>query len=484
MILTVDFGTSVTKVALWSEDGLVTLARSDLVTARPQLGWAEQDPVSWWTSVVVACAEARAAESGAFGSVDVVSCSAARQTFVPLTASAEPLGRGILWSDRRAVAEAGELAAALGGDEAVRARTGVPMDAGAVAAKIAWVARRQPGRLAASDWLLSPRDLVVWRLTGEVVTDPTLASRTGLYDADVEPVAELVGPAAGKLPRVVPSDHVAGRLRAVPAAELGLRPGIPVVVGAGDRQCEVLGAGASTDRPMVSWGTTANVSVPVGARPVPVPDGVVVSRAAIDGWLLEGGLSAAGSFLAWLGRLTGRDPVDLAALAAGSAPGARGVVAVPWLDGARAPWWRDDARAGFVGLASAHDAGDLARAVMEAVAWEVARCLEAVTSGRGGDEPVAGLTLGGAGTGIPLWVTILTSVTGLPATRRRSGEAASAGAAMLAARALGMELPLDRLDPVVAEVEPDPAAVERYRELRVTADRVAAVALDLGLPPP
>jgi len=210
----------------------------------------------------------------------------------------------------------------------------------------------------------------------------------------------------------------------------------------------------------------------------------VLSRGAVAGWLLEGGLSAAGSFLAWLGRITGRDPDDLAKLAAASPPGARGVVAAPWLDGARAPWWRDGARAGFVGLASAHDAGDLARAVIESVAWEVVRCLETVTSGRPGGEQALGLTLGGAGTGIPLWVEVLTAMTGLPATRRRSGEAASAGAALLAARALGMELPLDRLDPLVAETEPDPEAVARYRELRPAVDRVTGVAVDLELPQP
>ncbi len=484
MILTVDFGTSVTKVALWSEDGLVALARAELATTRPQLGWAEQDPVGWWTSVVVACAEARAADPEAFGSVTVVCCSAARQTLVPLTSAGEPLGPGILWSDRRGVDQASALAERMGGHEAVRRRTGVPLDGGSVAAKIAWIAAHQPGRLAACDWLLSPRDLVVWRLTGEVLTDETLASRTGLYDTEGLPVDELVGPAAGKLPPVVPAHHVAGWLRAVPAAELGLRPGIPVVIGAGDRPCEVLGAGASTDRPMVSWGTTANVSVPIASRPDPLPPTVVLSRGAVDGWLLEAGLSAAGSFLAWLGRVTGRPPEDLAALAAASPPGARGVVAVPWLDGARAPWWRDGARAGFVGLASAHDVGDLARAVVESVAWEVARCLATVTSDRPGGERAVGLTLGGAGTSIPLWVEVLTSVTGLPATRRRSGEAASAGAALLAARALGMELPLDRFDPVVAETEPDPEATHRYRGLRAAVDRVTAAAVDLGLPLP
>jgi len=482
VILTVDFGTSVTKVALWSDEGLVALARAELATGRPELGWAEQESFSWWTAVVVACAEARAQAPVEFGTVGVVSCSAARQTFVPVTSAGEPVGKGILWSDRRAVAEAAALAEACGGEEAVRRRTGVPLDAGAVAAKVAWLSAHQPARLAASDWLLSPRDLVVWRLTGVVATDTTLASRTGLYDLDGSVVEELAGAAVGRLPPVVEPASIVGPLRAVPAAELGLRPGIPVVIGAGDRPCEVLGAGAGAERPMVSWGTTANVSVPVATRPQPAPTGAVVSRGAAGGWLLEGGLSAAGSFLAWLGRLLGRDPVELAQLAALSPPGARGVVAVPWLDGARAPWWRDDARAGFVGIASAHDAGDLARATIESVAWEVARCLQMVTESRPGGTPATGLTLGGAGTGIALWVEVLTSVTGLPATRRRSGEAASAGAALLGARACEIDLPLDRFDPVDAEIVPDPDAVARYRELAPLAGRVAGAVVDLTGP--
>ena len=361
MILTVDFGTSVTKVALWGLDGLVTLARAELTTIYPGLGRAEQEPFGWWTSVVVACAEARAQAPEAFGVVEVVCSSAARQTFVPVTAAGDPIGKGLLWSDRRAGAEAATLAERLGGNEAVRRRTGVPLDAGAVAAKVRWLAEHEPARLEAAAWLLSPRDLVNWRLTGVVATDPTLGARTGLYDLEANLVEELAGAATGRLPPQMPSDHVVGRLRGVPAAELGLRPGIPVVVGAGDRQCEVLGAGASDRRPMVSWGTTANVSLPVADRPDASPSGAVVSRGAIAGWVLEGGLSAAGSFLAWLGRLLGRGSDELADLAAGSPPGARGVVAVPWLDGARAPWWREDARAGFLGLATAHDAGDLAQ---------------------------------------------------------------------------------------------------------------------------
>jgi len=365
----------------------------------------------------------------------------------------------------------------MGGEAINRARTGIPLDGGSVASKLAWLALHEPARLEACDAVLSPRDLIILRLTDELVTDTTFASRSGLYDFDGNVVRELAGPVLGKLPSVVPSDTVIGQLKTVPGAELGLKPGIPIVIGAGDRQCEVLGSGASEDRPMVSWGTTANVSVPVHDRPVPSPAGAVVTRAATGDWLLEGGLSAAGSFLAWLSRLVGRPVDELAARAALSPPGARGVIAVPWLDGARAPWWRDDARAGFVGLGAAHGTDDLSRAVIEAVAWDVLRCMEVVTAGRLGGSTAQQITLGGAGTGLPLWVEVLTSILGVPATRHRSGEAASAGAALLAGRALGLDLTLEQLDPVVALIEPDPAAVEVYRSLRPQVEHVAIAVL-------
>ena len=477
MILTIDFGTTVTKVALWGDDGLAALARSELTTTRPQVGWAEQDPLRWWTTLVIACAEARAQAPRAFAEVDVVACSGARQTFVPVTARGDPIGKGILWSDHRAASSARALAERMGGDDINRARTGIPLDAGAVAAKLAWLEEHEPDRMEAAHVILSPRDLIVYRMTDQIVTDATFASRSGLYDFDGNAVRELAGPALGKLPTVVAPDTVVGNLKSVPGAELGLRPGIPVVIGAGDRQCEVMGSGSSEDHPMVSWGTTANVSVPVHERPVPSPAGAVVTRAADGGWLLEGGLSAAGSFLAWLGTLIDRTPDELARLASESPPGARGVVAVPWLDGARAPWWRDDARAGFMGLGSAHGASDLARAVMEAVAWDVLRVMEVVTVGRLGGSTAAGVTLGGVGSRLPVWVEVLTSVLGVPALRHRSGEAASAGAALLAGKALGLGLSLDQLDPVEAVIEPDPAAVEVYRRLRPLVDHVAEAVL-------
>lgn len=473
MILTIDLGTSVTKAGLWTEDGLVAAGHAELTTSHGAGGRVEQDPATWWPSLVRACDDL-----DPNAKVDAVVFSAARQTIVPVTAAGEPIGPAILWSDRRARAEAVDLARENGGAENVRRRTGAVLDGASIAAKLAWLAGHEPERVAKSEWILSPRDLMVWQLTAVVATDVTLASVSGLYDTGGRQVAELTRPDAGRLPEVVAPTTVVGTVQSDPARQLGIRAGTPVVIGAGDRACEVLGAGASPERPMVAWGTTANVSVPTEELPHQVPHALAVTRGARRGWLLEGGLAAAGSLMAWLGALTGTSVEELSRRALASQPGARGVLALPWPGGARAPWWRDDAAAGFVGMGLEHGPGDLARAVLEAVAFDVARCMDAMRAA--GADPRR-LAAGGSAATNAAWIEVLTGITGLPAQQRRSGEAAMAGAALVASDALNAGLDLDRLDPVVGETEPPADLVCRYAELRPGADGAAAAAMSLGL---
>ncbi len=518
MILTVDLGTSVTKVTVWGEDGRIAGGRSSLVSNYTVDNRAEQDPASWWPSVVAACDAARSSlgadAARVFGAIGALGFAAARQTFVPVAADATPLGPALLWSDRRAGAEAVFLSASFDGADGadgadgvdgagtVRRRTGVVLDAGSVAAKVAWLERHEPERIKAARWLLAPRDLVAWRLTGEVATDHTLASASGLFEISGPSIGGdgadgvdggddgglgalvpgLVDDVADRLPESRPSNTVIGGLLGGPAAELGLAVGIPVVIGAGDRACEVLGTGSSATWPMVSWGTTANVSVPVRSLSAPTPRAMIVTRGALGGWLLEGGLSAAGSLVDWLAGLAGLDVDVLVQRARSSPPGSRGVIVLPWLGGARAPWWRDTARGAVVGLSFDHDVGDMARAVIESVAWDVNRCLESVFDGPSGATAPDGLVLGGGGAGSAPWTEILSAVTGLPARRRHSGEAASAGAAMIVARAIGAQpaLDLDRLDPVEAEVSPDPSLVALYATLRPGVDAAADAVIELG----
>jgi xylulokinase len=477
VLLAIDLGSTVTKAVVWGSDGPLGTGRSVLRTELRAEGIAEQDPSGWWHAVVAACREALASLNEP---VSGIVFSAARQTFVAVNAELRPLGPGIMWSDRRAPSEARALAEGFGGGregiETLRRRTGMVLDSGAPAAKLAWLDRHEPDLLREARWILAPRDLVAARMTGEVATDETLAQSSGLYDSELCPVPELIGDHPRLLPPVIRPSTVTGGLLPGPAAEIGLEPGTPVVIGAGDRACEVLGTGARPERPMVSWGTTANVSVPLEAWPDWDKNpfaGTVVSRGAAGGFLVEAGLSSAGSFVDWLARIGATDVDALLELAADSTPGAGGVTAVCWLGGARAPWWRDDARAAFVGLSPEHTIGDLARAAVESVAFEVARCIEAVSPGPSSIAMAGGSLL-------ELWPEILCGVTGLGATRRRSGLAACAGAALLAAQATGFAAELDSLDPPTDAVVPDPVLVGIYRAVRDASDSAAAAALGIA----
>ncbi|HMK98959.1 MAG TPA: FGGY family carbohydrate kinase [Acidimicrobiales bacterium] len=476
-LLTVDLGTSVTKVALWDETGMLAAGRVPLRTVHGPSGRVEQDPDSWWASVVEGCRQTMGDRpAGAAAAPEAVVLTGARQTFVPVDGGGDPIGAALVWSDRRATEEAVELRRQRQLAPKGVCVTGPPLDGASLTAKMAWLARHEPSRLDRARWLVGPRDLVAWRLCGELATDSTMASATGLYDAHGQVVA-LARDHAELLPPVVNAGTVVGKAGEAEGRALGVPPGTPVVLGAADRPSEVLGSGAEAGRAMVAWGTTANVSLPVDRLPDPLPSELSITRAAADGWLLEGGVSAAGSLLEWLATFTGTEVEQLLVATENVGPGADGLVVLPWLFGARAPWWHDGAGAALVGLGAQHDAGAVARAALEAVACELTRCLEAMARhGRSAEALAVG---GSSATGL-LWLEILAAVSGLAWLRRRSGEAALAGAAIIGARALGLTWRLDDLDPVTSQGTPEPTLSEHYRRLRPRWDEAALAVIRLG----
>ena len=143
-----------------------------------------------------------------------------------------------------------------------------------------------------------------------------------------------------------------------------------------------------------------------------------MSRGALGGFLVEAGLSASGAALEWLERITGRPTEVLLTQAAASPPGANGVLALPWLQGARAPWWQPDAHAAFAGLTGASGPGELARAVVESVAYDVTRCLELIAPG------ATDLVVAGGGAKSQLWRDVLAATTGRSLVRRAVDDAA------------------------------------------------------------
>jgi xylulokinase len=462
-VLTLDLGTSTTKAALWSDGELIDLTRAPIATRHPRPGWAEQDPADWWRSVGRATASLRQAQPPAYAEITMIGCSGARETFAPFDRALRPLRAGILWSDGRATDELDQF----GDPAAFRVATGVILSPGCCGAKIAWLRRHEPGTFEDAAWLLAPRDLVLARLTGRVRTDPTLASRTGLYDLGGSFRGDDA--LAARLPEVVPSLEVAP---VAGGADMQLPEGVAAILGAGDRCCEAIGVGATNDAPLASWGTTLNVSVPHPGPVSTLPTRAQVSRAVPQPFLIEAGLGAAGAAVDWLARLTGRPSAELLALAREAPPGANGAVALPWLQGARAPWWRPDARAAVLGLTSAHGPAELARALIEGIAFDTARSVELVA------PDAVCVTVGGGGSLDPFWREVLAAATRRDVRTRRFTEAASVGARLLVAEADGVAMALDEVNPVTALEAPSPSLADDYVEVRARSDAVAAAVLD------
>jgi xylulokinase len=257
------------------------------------------------------------------------------------------------------------------------------------------------------------------------------------------------------------------------ARDLRLDRDVGVVLGAGDRGCEALGVGATEKRPMVSWGTTANVSVPLsGGRHAPTE--AQISVGALGGYMQEAGLSSSGAAIGWLESMTGWSRDDLMTAAAEVQPGALGLIALAWFNGARAPWWRTDTHAAFLGLTSAHGPAELARALVEAVALDVTRCLELLA------PDSCELALAGGGAGDLVWRSVLAACARKPVVRPTFNEAASVGARIVVGAALGEPLDLDDLNPIATKEEPEAALIDAYRDVRNRSDTAAAAVLQIA----
>lgn len=452
-ILALDLGTTSCKAAVVAATGqMLAVAATEYATYWPKPGWAEQDATDWWAAAVAAGREALAASAIIGGNgIDIVGIglSSQRETVVLTDADGNPLTRAIVWMDRRSEPQAAALAAEFG-EDAVQQRTGMRCETTFTATKLRWLRDNAAGELAKARWALQPKDYLLMRLTGRPATDPSLASRTLLWLGETggwwDELLGWAGIRPEQLPPVKASAAVAGHLSAEAATALGLRAGLPVATGAGDRACEALGVGVgasdgerSAPQAMVSLGTAVNVSVALSNWPqTPVP-GVVCSTHAVPGqWLAEQGISTGGTVLRWWRDVTGGAGDEgyeaLGEAAAAVAPGAGGLVLLPFFQGARATRWNGQARGVLAGLTLRHGTGEVARAIMEGVASEVRACLDVADPGR----RVERLAVIGGGARSQLWPALVANVSGRAAVRPDKTEAASLGAALLAAEAVGV----------------------------------------------
>ena len=438
--LGLDLGTSGCKVAALDAGGhLLATAEARYPMMVPQPGWAEQHPASWWRAArrgVLLLADRLPADAVPLG----VGVTGQMHSLVAVDSRRRVIRPAILWCDQRSEPQA-QLIARLVGQTRLAEITGNPARSAFTAAKLLWLRDREPDAYARLRHAVLPKDWLVSRLTGRIVTEPSDASGTGLLDIRTaswsEQILAWLDIDPGMVAVIQPSFSVVGNVLPEAAAAWGLPPGIPVVAGGGDQAAAAYSAGATGPGVIVcNLGTSAVV---LSSQPGPVPG--CLSHVVPGQWLYLTSTHAGTLCLDWWSRMaagSGRArPAEVLRAAAASEPGARGVRFTPLLMGERDPAPGEPPRTGSLhGLRAEHTSADLARAVIEGIALEIRRIARSVPCS---GEPQRWRVIGG-GSNAALLVQTLADVLHQP-LQVVSGASSAAGAARLAWRGLGVEVP-------------------------------------------
>jgi xylulokinase len=392
--LGIDLGTSAVKTVVLDERGeAVAIGEAAFPTIAEQPGQAEQETRHW----LGAASEAVAAIGRQLGGnwqrrIAGIGLAGQLPTLVCLGAEG-PLGPAIAWRDGRADAWAAGLL-----DEERRAalyrRTGMPIDGRYLGPmyRFHWHDRRAGLRR-----ILSAKDYLCHALTGAEVTDPSTAAGYGVFalDGSIDPaLCALWDLDPALLPEVRPAEDTAGALSAAGAACLGLPAGLPVAVGAADSAAGALAmseAATGELREGVVCLVMGSSTIVIDAVKVPQLDSrrrYLLTPHARPGWFgREMDLLATGSGYRWLGQILGWTPEEIERQSAGSVPGARGLFFAPYLAGGEQGALWDPSLSGVLqGLRLHHGAGDIARAFLEGVQFEIRRCLEVLAETRAVDR--------------------------------------------------------------------------------------------------
>lgn len=496
--MAVDAGTTGVRAIAFTPAGEVAAQASRPLGQRfPRPGWVEHDPGEIWSHVVDTLAEVAEGLAEAGGHPVALGITNQRETAVAWDrGTGHPLHRAIVWQDRRTASRCEQLAAE-GRLELVRDRTGLVLDPYFSATKFEWLLG-DGGVPRSPDVALGTVDAwVLWNLTGVFATDVTNASRTMLFDirslAWSAELCELFGMPPHSLPDVRPSCGPFGVVAGEVAARAPGLAGVPVSGVAGDQQAALFGqACVEPGLAKVTYGTGSFVLAHAGPTCPPPCDGLLTTVAWDLGdhagerdrvaYALEGSTFVAGAAIQWL-----RDGLGIISNAeeigplAESFPDAGGVTAVPAFAGLGSPWWDPRARGVVLGITRGAGRAQLARAVVESIAFGVRDMVDAMTKA-GVHCPE--LRVDGGASAMHLLLQLQADQLQVPVARPRCIESTALGAAMLAGLAEGVWSSVDdaaALRQVEVECRPaiDPAIADvAYGRWLASVDRTRGWATD------
>jgi xylulokinase len=470
MYLGLDCGTSGLKALLADERGQpVASATRTYSPSRPKPGWSEQNPDDWAAAMAGAIADLAKRDGKALSGVRAIGFSGQMHGAVMLDRADRAVRPAILHNDGRAFREAEDLAR----DHPDLAKVvGVKPMPSFTGPKLKWIARNEPDCRRRVACLLSPKDYLRLKLTGERGSDMSDAAGTWLLDEDRRAWSADAFDACDADPAWAPplfeGSSPAGRIRPEAADALGLPRGAVIAAGGGDAAAGAIGLGAiKPGEAFISLGTATQLIVATD-RYRSAPDQLVhaFAHALPNRWFAMAAMLNGAGALAFAGRLLGASPDALEKEAAADYSGPGALLFLPYLSGERTPLDDPHARGVLFGLSEASGRADVARAVMEGVALTLADARDCLRLA-GVDIERVGLIGGGAKSA--LWTRMIAAATGLTIVRMKGGDTSPAyGAARLARLALTGEAPeAVCLAPEIADVtEPDPALAEKFAHTR------------------
>jgi glycerol kinase len=449
-VLALDQGTTGSTALLIDPEGAVRArGYAELPQHYPQPGWVEHEPAQIWTTTVQAASQAVASAGIAPAEIAAVGITNQRETTILWErASGRPVGNAIVWQCRRTAALCDRLKAD-GVEPEVRGKTGLVVDPYFSGTKIRWMLDHEPGlrpRAERGELCFGTVDSwLLWQLTGGAVhaTDPSNASRTLCYDihrlAWDEGLCRMLGVPMALLPEVKPS---AGMFGETAGKSNWLAAGIPITGIAGDQQAALFGQ-ACVEPGMAknTYGTGCFALLNTGERAVSSTEGLLTTVAwTVEGstaYALEGAVFIAGAAVQWL-----RDGLGIIKQAAEtqvlaeSVPDTGGVYLVPAFVGLGAPYWDPYARGTLVGLTRGTTRAHVARAALEAIAYQSRDVLD--TMKRESGVPLTTLRVDGGAAANDFLCQFQADVLGVEVLRPSVTETTGLGAAYLAGVGAGL----------------------------------------------
>ncbi len=442
-ILTLDAGTSGLKCSLFATDGTLLCAHvAEYAVSYPRDGWAEQNADDFISAAISAIRAV--GEQVSLKSVCVIGLSGTMNGCIPIDTDGKALHPNIIHLDTRAQKQVARISDTMGA-EAFYAITGNRPDVHYGLPKMMWLRESMPEIYAKARWFVNTKDVIYAFLTGiNGRSDFSDASLFGALNCKTLEWDDAVLSAASvdkfKLPELLPSSDISGRLTKAAADATGLTEGVYVSIGAGDGPCAAHGSGVYDENgAYLTIGSSAWVGA-LSRRPVIDPQMRAFNYTDMNPEYTNvcGTVQCAATAFDYmianvLGITSPDGSIDFArceSMAASSPAGANGLFFMPTLMGERCPWWDANARGMLVGLTLTHTRSDMVRAVYEGVAQALNNCGQVL---RENGIPINELILSGGGVNSLVWRQMFADIFNVKTrTHANPREATSLGAAMAA----------------------------------------------------